>query len=63
MLTRKPVAGDRVRWPHWPAGRVAVVVSTPQDNLCWIREGKGDAAPFIWRFRDGLNSMAEIVEG
>lgn len=64
MLTRKPVKGDRVYWPHWRAGRVAEVVKTPEagDNLCWIREGEGEAMPFIWRFREGLNTQAIIEE-
>lgn len=62
MLTRKPLAGDRVRWPHWAPDRIARVVSTPpgDDNLCWI-DDRGLVAPFIWRFWHGLNSQAEIV--
>jgi hypothetical protein len=62
MLTRKPTKGDLIRWTHWPKDRTAVVLRTPEgdENLCWIREGELDA-PFIWRFRDGLNTMVEVI--
>jgi hypothetical protein len=64
MLTRKPMATERVRWPDWAPGRFATVVRTPDtgENLCWIQEGDAKPEPFIWRFRDGLNVLAEIVD-
>jgi len=64
MLTRKPVKGDRVRWPHWPKDRIAVVVRV-EGNLCWIREdGSDEAHPFLWQFprTQTLNELAELVE-
>lgn len=61
MLSRKPVKGDRVRWPDWKSERVAVVQSV-DGNLCWIREGNGESMPFIWRSQTGLNRLVEIVE-
>lgn len=62
-LTRKPVKGDRLRWPGWALGRVATVVTTPADDdyLCWIACDDRPVEPFLWRFRDGFNVLAEIV--
>jgi hypothetical protein len=60
-LTRKPRKGDKVRWPHWKAGRVATV-NHVDGNLCWIDEPGKDTMPFIWNFREGMNTLAEFVE-
>lgn len=65
MLTRKPVKGDRVRWPDWAPGRTALVTAPPDGNLCWIKEDDWmQAEPFIWRNggTGALNPLAEIVE-
>lgn len=59
-LSRKPVKGDRVRWPDWKPGRVAIVTRV-EGNLCWIQDGDV-TDPFIWRFPEGLNRLAEIIE-
>lgn len=61
MLTRKPVAGDVVRWAH---GYEAVVERTPEahEDICRIRGVKdGRESSFIWRHPEGLNTQAEIV--
>jgi len=63
MLTRKPRKGDRVRWPDWPAGRVATVVRV-EDSLCYIECPSDRINPFIWFFprEQKMNELAEIVE-
>lgn len=65
-LTRKPLLGDRIRWP----GNETVfrVIKTPEgeDNICWIRPESRDTphanTSFIWRFAEGLNREATIIE-
>lgn len=73
--------GEKVRWPDWKPGRVAIVTEMPDPNmfyvppnlqgnedLCWIAEPDSQIVrartpqPFIWRFPEGLNNQAEIVE-
>jgi hypothetical protein len=61
MLTRKPRKGDRLRWPGGP---IYTVVKTPEDHawICWIQRDGMDPTCFIWRFNEGFNTVAEIVE-
>ena len=46
----KPTKGAPVHY----RGRLAGHVSRTEGNLCWL---VGADAPFIWRFKDGLNAM------
>lgn len=68
-LTRKPRIGDRIDWPgvtiasrrYPPASGVVTVVS---GDLCWVLEdGHEKPQPFIWSFRDGLNTWHTIRQG
>ena len=52
MLTRKPALGETLRYRDGRTFKVVSVVG----NLCWISYPDGAIEPFIWRFRDGLNS-------
>jgi hypothetical protein len=49
----KPRVGDTVTYQGEPVGKVTRV----EGNLCWRSYPDGESLPFIWRFRDGLNTM------
>lgn len=50
----KPRVGDEIRYKGERQGRVLRV----EGNLCWVAYDDGsEPAPFIWRFRDGLNAL------
>ena len=62
MLTEQPHKGQRVAWIGRNGKLYAhATVLRVEGNLCWIQPDDGEAAPFIWRFKDGLNKLAEIV--
>lgn len=49
-----PRKGDRITYSGSDYGLVTHV----DGNLCWsLHPGDEKAQPFIWRFRDGLNSL------
>lgn len=60
-LTRAPHKGDRVRYcgDHGPQ---LATVTRLEGNLCWFtcddpqEHARQQGAPFIWRFREGLNT-------
>jgi hypothetical protein len=63
MLSEQPRKGQRVAWrnnPGEPLKHHGTVLRI-EGNLCWYQPDDGEAAPFIWRFKDGLNTLAEIV--
>lgn len=47
---QKPCKDDPVTYRGEPAGAVTRV----EGNLCWTTTAD---APFIWRFKDGLNEL------
>lgn len=49
-----PRKGDPIKY----FGRHVGTVLRIDGNLCWVasRDG-GESAPFIWRFKDGLNAL------
>lgn len=49
----KPRKGEHITYE----GRVAGVVHSVEGNLCWTSYDGRDPAPFIWRFKDGLNAL------
>lgn len=52
----RPRVGQMITY-RGERGTVRGEVASVDGNLCWVRyEGK-DAQPFIWRFRDGLNTL------
>ena len=58
MLTRKPRKGDTIRWPN--SGSV-VTVDHVDGNICHTIDADGKHDLFIWNFRDGMNTLAQIV--
>jgi len=49
-----PRPGDRITYKGHETG---TVIRT-EGNLCWMSFDSGaDSAPFIWRFKDGLNTL------
>lgn len=63
MLTEQPRKGQLVEWPDSPPEfRGPYQALRVEGDLCWIKREGEEAAPFIWRFRDGLNKLAVIVE-
>ena len=48
----RPKVGDPVSYRGEPAGTVQRV----EGNLCWVNYTSG-TDPFIWAFKDGLNSL------
>ena len=48
----KPLKGQQVKY----RGEVAGTVQAVEGNLCWVDYLTG-TNPFIWRFREGLNSL------
>jgi hypothetical protein len=62
-ITRKPRVGDRIDWPASRESSGSGVVTSVEGNLCWVLEdGREKAQPFIWQFRDGLNTYHTIRE-
>lgn len=62
MLTKIPVKGERVAWRMNGELKYHATVLRTENNLCWIKPDDGsDMVPFIWRFKEGLNKLAEIV--
>lgn len=57
MLTRKPAIGETLRYHDGRTFQVVSVVGT----LCWIRYPDGGIEPFIWQFKEGLNSSFSHV--
>lgn len=61
-LTRQPRPGDLVSWPESaPEFRGPYKVLRVEGDLCWIKRDGEEAAPFIWRFTEGLNKLAALV--
>lgn len=63
-LTEQPRKGQRIGWFD-ERGNVkhAGTVLRCEGNLCWLAFDSGVSDPFIWRFKDGLNTMATVIEG
>lgn len=54
----KPREGDLITYRSPQHGVVRGVVSRVEGNLCWTKyEIYPDVQPFIWRFKDGLNTL------
>jgi hypothetical protein len=51
----KPRKGEPITY----RGALVGTVSSVDGNLCWVNYYRGEPAPFIWRFKDGLNNMHE----
>jgi hypothetical protein len=60
MLTRKPRKGDTVVFHRGEPGETIGHVLSIEGNLCWCKWPDGTSNPFIWNFREGMNTMAEI---
>ncbi len=50
---RKPLVGDIIHYRGEAVGHVTRV----EGALCWRSYPDGESLPFIWCFRDGLNTM------
>lgn len=50
--TQRPISGDPVTY----AGKQGTVVKVEGD-LCWVRYSNQEPQPFIWRFKEGLNTQ------
>jgi len=61
LLTEQPRPGQRIAWNMDGVLRFHCVVLRVEGNLCWCEWPNGTRDPFIWRFKDGLNKIAEVV--
>lgn len=62
-LTEQPRKGQRVAWRMNGKLTHHATILRIEGNLCWIKPDDGsDSAPFIWRHKEGLNTLAEIIE-
>lgn len=61
-LHERPMVGELVAWRYADGTLYGhATVLRIEGNLCWIKPDDGEAAPFIWRFKDCLNTLAELV--
>jgi hypothetical protein len=49
----KPLKGATVT----ANGKVVGIVERDDDGICWITQPDGTSDCFIWRFRNGLNTL------
>lgn len=61
MLTEQPKKGDRIAWRLDGELKHHGTVRSLDGNLCWLDHDDGKVGPFIWRFKDGLNKLAEVT--
>ena len=71
-LKQKPSIGDRIGWPESvythadPSAdepvRYAGTVRSIDGNACWLNYPDGTHDPFIWRFAEGLNQRATVMQ-
>jgi hypothetical protein len=55
FVESRPRAGDKIHY----CGKEAGVCVRVEGNLCWTQyhDSENGINPFIWRFKDGLNTM------
>lgn len=49
----KPKVGTQIHYKGQPAGQV----TRTEGNLCYVKYSDGETLPFIWAFREGLNTL------
>ena len=55
-----PRSGDTITYTRRDGTKATATALRVEDNLCWADYGEhGGIAPFIWRFKDGLNTVHE----
>jgi|GEM_PF-3417679 hypothetical protein len=55
---RRPRAGHEVTYKSGSGRLIKAIVVKVEGNLCWVKyDGKDEAQPFIWRFKEGLNTL------
>ena len=47
----------RIGQPITYRGEIVGTVTRVEGNLCWRSYPDGESLPFIWRFKDGLNTL------
>jgi hypothetical protein len=60
---KMPTKGQRGIYTHHKLGEIKFVVHSIDGNLCWAEydNDKGNVQPFIWRFKDGYNTMHRFI--
>lgn len=61
MLTTQPRKGQRIAWRMDGKLLHHGTVRSVDGGLCWMDFDDGTVNPFIWRFKDGLNQLAEVI--
>ena len=61
-LTEQPQKGQRIAWRLDGELKHYGTVRSIDGSLCWVDHDDGTVGPFIWRFRKGLNELAEVIE-
>ena len=62
MLIEQPKKGQRIAWRIDGKLQNHGTVRSVDGNLCWCDFDDGTVNPFIWRFRNGLNKLAELIK-
>lgn len=52
-----PRSGDTITYTKPSGPAILAKAIRVEGNLCWTDYGDGEPQPFIWRFKDGLNTM------